>query len=57
MCVGGGGGGGFSQPEEGTNSLWVVPTQVLEVLTILEGGTKGFHQLKGGKGVTHFTLP
>ena len=39
-----GGGGG------GTQSCWVVLTRVLEVLTILEGGTKCFHSLKDGGG-------
>ena len=38
------GGGG------GTTSFGVVLTQVLEVLTILEGGTNGFHPVKGGGG-------
>ena len=31
----------------GTTSFGVVSTQVLEGLTILEGGTKGFHLLQG----------
>ena len=38
----------------GTKSFGVVLTQVLEVLTILEGGTKGFHPLKEGGGVKKF---
>ena len=45
----------FSHPEVGggggTKSCGVVLTQGLEVFTILEGGTKGFHPLKGMRGV------
>ena len=33
----------------GKNSLGVVLTRVLEVLTIMEGGTEGFHPSKGGR--------
>ena len=39
-----GGGGGC------TKSFRVVLTRVLEVLTILEGGTTAFHPLKRGGG-------
>ena len=52
----------FSHPEggRGTTGFGVVLTQVFEVLTILEGGTKGFHPLKvcvwGGGGGTKFYL-
>ena len=49
----GGGGGG-----EVTTSFRIVLTQVLEVLTILDGGTKGFCPLKkrdgGVIGFSHF---
>ena len=41
----------FSHPEggEGTKSVWVVLTQVLEVLTILEGGGGGHNRLSAFK--------
>ena len=45
----GGGEKRFSHPEGGcTKGFGVVLTRELEVLTILEGGTKGFQPLKRG---------
>ena len=57
----GGGRKSFSHPEGlgggGAHKvLGVVLTPELEVLTILEGGTNGFHPLKGGGGGKGFTL-
>ena len=46
----GGSGKSFSHPEgRVTQCFGVVLTWVLEVLTILEGGSKGFKSLKGGR--------
>ena len=47
----GGAGKDLAILKEKHTFFWVVLTRVLEVLTILEGGTKGFHPLKkkGGR--------
>ena len=59
--MGGGGGSGKVHPEGGGEGeqkrVGVVLTWVLEVLTILQGGAKGFLHLKGRGGRVKNALP